>query len=131
MHVRAGAIHVLELQTRMPFKYGIATITRAPHAFVRLEVDIDGVANVGLAADLLPPKGFTKNPDRSLDDEVAEMANVIEHAMAAAVGLHGDSPFALWRQVWASQAEWGRQHGLAPLLMHFGTSLVERALIEA
>ena len=58
LRIRAGAIHVVELQTRMPFKYGIATMTRAPHAFVRLDVEIDGVVTTGIAADLLGSAAF-------------------------------------------------------------------------
>ncbi len=126
-----GAIHVLELQTRMPFKYGIATMTRAPHAFVRLETEVDGKPSAGIAADLLPPKWFTKDPARSLEDEVAEMARVIDHAATVAAGQRADTPFTLWRQIWDAQAYWALQHELPPLLAHFGTSLVERAMIEA
>jgi hypothetical protein len=131
LRIRDGDIHVAELQTRMPFKYGIATMTRAPHAFVRLHVEVDGVVATGIAADLLPPKWFTKDPARDLDDEVAEMARVIEHAVSLAAGLAADSPWRLWRQIWDCQSYWGLGEELPPLLLHFGTSLVERALIEA
>src|SRR5207248_6546640 len=33
--------------------------------------------------------------------------------------------------LWDIQDRWGREQGFPPLLTHFGTSLVERALIEA
>src|SRR2546427_4850062 len=131
IHIREGDIHVLEVRTRMPFKYGIATMTHAPHAFVRLFVEVDGQPVTGISADLLPPKWFTKDPARSLKDEVAEMARVIEHAVLQARDVRGDSPFDIWRQAWDAQSFWGLQESLPPLLVHFGTSLVERALIEA
>jgi len=51
-----GDIRLIELRTRMPFKYGIATMTRTPHAFVRLLVRVAGQESLGLAADHLPPK---------------------------------------------------------------------------
>ena len=35
-----GDIHLIDLETRLPFKYGIATMTEAPHAFVRLQVRV-------------------------------------------------------------------------------------------
>lgn len=131
IRIRDGDIHVVELKTRMPFKYGIATMTHAPHVFVRLHVDVDGSPASGIAADHLPPKWFTKDPDRPVAEEVAEMAGVIEHAVMVARGLSGVSPFDIWRQVWDAQAFWGLQEELPPLLVHFGTSLVERALSEA
>ncbi|MBI1918531.1 MAG: hypothetical protein HYS12_27885 [Planctomycetes bacterium] len=127
----AGDIHLTDLRTRMPFRYGIATMTRSPHAFVRMHIEVDGVASTGVAADLLPPKWFTKDPTRPVDEEVNEMLRVIEHAVAAATGLKADSPFDAWRALWDIQDRWGREQGLPPLLTHFGTSLVERAMIEA
>lgn len=131
MRIQAGDIHLLHLQTRMPFKYGIATMTRTPHAFVRMRLETAGRISTGIAADVLPPKWFTKNPERDIHDEVLEMAQVIQHAVQLAIGLEANTVFELWQKVWAAQDAWGRQQKLPPLLVHFGTSLVERGLIEA
>ncbi|HXG08984.1 MAG TPA: hypothetical protein VNK04_04280, partial [Gemmataceae bacterium] len=131
IHIRDGDIHLLDIRTRMPFKYGIATMTSTPHAFVRLRVEVEGKLAIGISADHLPPKWFTKDPARPIADEVAEMLRVIGHAVEVAHGVRGASAFDVWRQVWDAQAEWGRRQGLPPLLVHFGTSLIERAMIEA
>jgi hypothetical protein len=131
VHIQEGDIHLLDLRTRMPFKYGIATMTHTPHALVRLRVLVADTPAVGLAADHLPPKWFTKDPARDVAGEVDEMARVIEHAVELARGVQADSPFAAWQAVHEAQARWGQEQGLPPLLTQFGTSLVERALIEA
>jgi hypothetical protein len=131
LHLLEGDIHLLDLRTRMPFRYGIATMTETPHAFVRLRVAVGGRPAVGVAADHLPPKWFTKDPNRPVADEVAEMARVVEHAVGMAAGIRAASAFDAWRQVHEAQAAWGRAEGLPPLLTQFGTSLVERALIDA
>src|SRR5262245_54166877 len=131
IHLLEGDIHLIDLRTRMPFKYGIATLTAAPHAFVRVRAEIDGVVSTGVAADLLPPRWFTKDPSRSPGDETDEMLEVIEHAVAAARGLKADSPWDAWRAVWDEQDHWGRTGKRPPLLTHFGTSLVERGLLDA
>jgi hypothetical protein len=131
IRIADGDIHLLDIRTRMPFKYGIATMTRTPHAFVRLRAEVGGRPAVGVAADHLPPKWFTKDPARPVDAEIAEMLDVIEHAVRLAAGLRADSPFAAWRALWDAQHAWGTAEGLPPLLTHFGTSLVERALIDA
>jgi hypothetical protein len=131
IHIRQGAIHLLDLRTRMPFKYGIATMTSSPHALVRLEVEVGDKVETGVAADHLPPKWFTKDPAKPIAEEVDEMLRVIEHALLLAAGLQGESPFAAWRRLFDAQDAWGRAENLPPLLTHFGTSLVERALIEA
>jgi hypothetical protein len=131
VHIEHGDIHRVDLKTRMPFKYGIATMTETPHVFVRLWVLADGKPSVGMAADHLPPKWFTKDPDKPIAVEIDEMLRVIQNALRLAEGLSADSPFDTWLRLEEAQAEWGEQVRLPPLLTQFGTSLVERALIEA
>lgn len=129
--IRNCDIHLVNLQTRMPFKYGIATMTRVPHAFVRVEANVNGHQATGISADLLPPKWFTKDPDKPLIEEVHDMLRAIRNAAQASVGLEAGSAFEVWRQLDARQSDWGQAENLPPLLTNFGTSLVERALIEA
>ena len=40
-----GETRLINLRTRMPFKYGIATMTDVPYAFLRLAVEIDGTVH--------------------------------------------------------------------------------------
>src|SRR5262249_54934548 len=103
----------------------------SPHAFVRLHVEVDGAASSGVSADSLPPKWFTKDPARPIDEEVDEMLRVIEHAVIAATGLGSDNLFDAWRALWEIQDRWGRGQGFPSLRTHFGTSLVERAMLDA
>jgi hypothetical protein len=131
VHLHGGDLHLTELHTRIPFKYGIATLTTAPHAFLRLRVEISGRLWSGIAADTLPPKWFTKDPAKPLALEVAEMLRVIEHALQSAAGIRGESPFEAWRQLYEVQGDWARREKLAPLLGNFGTALVERAMLDA
>lgn len=120
-----------DLRTRMPFKYGIATMTELPHVSLRLRAEIDGQIVQGLAADHLPPKWFTKDPARDPRDEIGEMVVVIQHAMQLAAGRTARTAFAWWQEVRAEQSAWGAAEPLPPLLTQFGTSLVERALLDA
>ncbi|HUG13171.1 MAG TPA: hypothetical protein VMM36_19295 [Opitutaceae bacterium] len=121
----------IQLKTRIPFRYGIATMTDVPHIFLRLNFDFDGKAQTGLAADHLPPKWFTKDPARALGDEVDEMLAVIRAAVSHARTGRAGTPFAFWRYLHDAQANWAAVNGIPPLLAQFGTSLVERALIDA
>lgn len=91
-------------------------------------MDVDGEREIGVAADNLPPKWFTKNPDTSYRDDVREMIDVIEHACAIALesGRH-DSVFDLWHHVYRDQVLCSE----SPLLAGFGVSVVERAVIDA
>jgi hypothetical protein len=131
LRVLEQELRLVPVRLRIPFRYGIATMTEMPYLFLRLRLEVEGRAAWGIAADCLPAKWFTKDPARAVEDEVGEMLRVIAHAAEAAQGVTADSAFAVWREVYARQAAWAMEHQLPPLLAHFGTSLVERAVIEA
>ena len=120
-----------DLRARMPFRYGIATMTWLPHVILRVTFEIDGTTHTGLAADNLPPKWFTKDPVRLLEDEVEEMLCVIRAAVRHARAIRGATAFEFWRELHEAQAVWASAEKLPPLLSNFGTSFVERALIDA
>jgi hypothetical protein len=132
----ATDLHIHNLRTRMPFKYGIATLTVVPHLFVRLQIEVDGVISSGRAADSLPPKWFTKDPATTMQQDIAEMLDVIRAACdhAKAIG-QAATVFAFWQQLYAAQKTWAEARralpAYPPLLWNFGVSLVERALIDA
>ena len=125
-------LRIQNMRTRMPFKFGISTMTAVPHLVLGMVLEVDGRTGRGYAADHLPPKWFTKNPDTSLEDEVGDMIAVIRHAGDAALTIGpAPEPFTLWRELYEAQKPWGTERGFAPLLWGLGTSLVERAMIEA
>lgn len=128
--LKAAELFRIQLKTRIPFRYGIATMTDVPHVFLRLTFDCGGTIQSGLAADHLPPKWFTKDPNRALGEEIDEMLAVIRAAIGHARDIRTATPFAFWHELHVAQAEWGRANGIPPLLSQFGASLVERALID-
>ena len=115
----------------MPFRYGIATMTEFPLLFLNLTFDLGRGIGSGVSSDLLPPKWFTKVAERDPVEEIDEMVGVIERAIQMAYDVSADSPFEFWEQLYRRQEAERESSGLAPLLVHFGTSLVERALIDA
>lgn len=126
--VRARVTHVA---TRIPFRYGIAEMVAAPHVVVEVTVSDGSSEHRGWASEHLPPKWFTKDPDSAFVDEIADMVQVIEHAVAVANGLSGDSAFEVWQQLQAEQDAWAADAGIPGLLAGLGSALVERALIDA
>ncbi len=125
-------LNVLNMKARMPFRYGIASLVAVPHLFVRVTAEIGGRREVGLAADGLPPKWFTKNPEASFEDDLDEMLAVIRQAcrLALAAGP-AETVHEFWREIYNAQEEWAVSCAYPPLLWGFGVSLVERALIDA
>ena len=101
------------------------------HVLLFVTVDIDGNRQIGVAADNLPPKWFTKNPETSYRDDVREMIDVIESActIARQSGRH-NSAFDMWHHLYRERISRG-DSDTPPLLASFGVSVVERAVIDA
>lgn len=119
------------VEARLPFRFGIAEMNELVHVLLFVTMDIDSTRQFGVAADNLPPKWFTKNPETPYRDDVIEMLGIIESACAIAgrSGRHA-SVFDLWYDVYRERVL-GSDSGTVPLLASFGVSLVERAVIDA
>ena len=126
-------IFIRETVTRFPFRYGIASMTRVPHLFLRATIETGGKASTGLAAEGLPPKWFTKNPESPFEEDLAGMGEVILHAVEEAreIARRPVGYFDFWRELYDAQSRWAEQNHVAPLLAGLGVSLCERAVLDA
>lgn len=136
MRILAADFRTLPLHMRMPFRYGIVTVQGMTHCVVRVCVEIDGREAIGYAADNLAPKWFVKNPATSIAEDEAGLERVVADACAAAQRC-GDAPsaFDLWMRVHEDMHA-SCVHDVdggvrPPLLLAFGASFIERALIDA
>lgn len=125
-------LHIVNTRLRMPFRFGIVTLTELPHLFVRAIVQIDGKVQEGLAADFLPNKWLTKNPSTTFEQDIVRMLEIIKMAcqIAQSAGSR-ESVFDLWEHMYMAHSAWAGGWGDPPLLAAFGPSLVERAIIDA
>ena len=63
-----------DVRLRMPFRFGVVTLTESPQAFVRARIRIeDGREAEGAAAELLAPKWFDKDPALTNADNVEQL----------------------------------------------------------
>jgi hypothetical protein len=119
--------------TRVPFRYGIASLTRCPQAIVRVAIVCEGRTQDGFSGDCLPPSWFDKSPGKTFARQIDEMLRAIAVAQAVfAEGFAGATAFfpawlACHDRTLERCAEWGGP----PLLASFGSSLVERAMLDA
>lgn len=123
---------ILNMRTRMPFRYGIAELRALPHLFLRVSLTVDGTSATGVASEGLAPKWFTKNPQSHPSDDINEMLAVIDNACRIAEAIEeADTFFDVWQQVHSMQHRWGDGQKFPSLLWGMGVALVERAVLDA
>lgn len=121
------------VRTRMPFKYGVATLTSVPILHVRLEGELDDRRAQGWAADILPPKWFDKDSEKEYEDNVDDLIAVARASATAYVSAARPprSVFDIWHAGYQQILAFGDSNGLNHLTASHGSSLLERALIDA
>ncbi|MFT7619255.1 MAG: hypothetical protein ACI97A_002905, partial [Planctomycetota bacterium] len=116
-------------RTRIPFRFGISTMTQAPLCVAQVKIETeDGQIGEGLSSDLLVPKWFEKDPNKSLQQDIELLLGSAQSAAKTVQGLPPDEVFALWRKLYESQVENKARNSLAD---GFGVALMERAIIDA
>jgi L-alanine-DL-glutamate epimerase-like enolase superfamily enzyme len=120
------------VRTRFPFRYGIASMTEAPHVLVRTQVECGGRIFEGLSAETWVPKWFVKDPVTTYGEDLPDMCRTLAHAADAAMApREALTFFAWWRHLYAAQSELAGTPGIPPLLAHLGTAMLERAVCHA
>jgi hypothetical protein len=110
-----------DVKLRMPFRFGVVTLTESPQAFARARVRLaDGREAEGAAAELLAPKWFDKDPALSNEDNVAQLRDSLGKARDAYLGSAPDTA-------------WGhfRAHYRPGLVAGYGPALLDRAVLDA
>jgi hypothetical protein len=122
----------LWVRTRFPFRYGIASMTEAPHVLIRAQVECGGHVFEGLSAETWVPKWFVKNPATTYAEDLPDMCRTLTHAAQAAMApREALSFYDWWRYLYAAQSELAGTPGIPPLLAHLGTAMIERAVCHA
>jgi hypothetical protein len=132
LHIKVREVngYLQMVETRMPFRYGSANLTRCPHLYLVATIeDAQGRTARGIASDNLPPLWFDKNPAKSFPQQLDDMLQVVEWARQAALSETLTTPFALWHAVYRVTVQ--QVVGLPSLLAGFGPSLIERAVNDA
>lgn len=123
---------VRNVRTRMPFRYGKATLVAVPVLHLRTTVeDEHGRRAVGCSADCLPPGWFDKRPDRTFRDDIASLTAVVSDAIDVYLGGGRATAFEHWHRAYHEVRTRGEGRGENGLTCGFGPALVERSVIDA
>jgi hypothetical protein len=107
------------VKLRMPFRFGVATMTQAPQAFVRARIRLeDGRQAEGAAAELLAPKWFDKNPALSNEENFEQLRRSTRAAREAYLRSGLDTAY-------------GHSRPTIGLVENYGPALLDRALLDA
>jgi hypothetical protein len=118
---------------RLPFRFGVVTLTEAPQVFVRARIELpDGSSHWGAAAELLVPKWFDKNLALSNEENFEQL----RRALVLAAGAYTDSvrprtAFGHFAAHYDQQIAAGAACGLNPLVASFGPAQIDRAVLDA
>jgi hypothetical protein len=108
-----------DVRLRMPFRFGVVTLTESPQAFVRARIRTeDGREAEGAAAELLAPKWFDKNPALSNEDNYEQLRASLRSARERYLA-HG------------MQTAWRHSSPGKGLVENYGPALVDRAVLDA
>ncbi len=117
---------------RLPFRFGVVTLREAPQAFLCLRIS-DGKGNEawGMAAELMVPKWFDKNPALSNEDNFTQLRRSLQNAATAYDDGNMRDAFGHSAMHHAALVAAGGREGLNPLVAGYGPALIDRAVIDA
>ena len=136
MPAHALRLHSVELferpvTLRLPFRFGAATVTRCPQAFVRMEADVGGKRVVGATAELMVPKWFDKSPDLTHEQNFEQLRMALRLARDADQSESAPmTPHQLSLHAGAAAIARGVELGLPRLAAQFGPAELDKALAD-
>ena len=132
VRVRSWQAYRHRVPTRMPFRFGAATMTELTSVYLRVEVEAaDGKVASGIGASVLSPMWFEKDPSRSLERRTENLLM----SMGLAGSLYGDagaeSAYGLHRALEPEARRRCQALGIPALPASFGVALFDSAIVDA
>jgi hypothetical protein len=130
--IREISFHERNVRLRMPFRFGVVTLTEAPQAFVRARIALsNGKESEGAAAELLAPKWFDKNPALSNEQNFGQLRAALALAREAYLAGGADTAFGHFSRHYQAHIDRAALKGLNALVANFGPALIDRAALDA
>ncbi|MFQ5971463.1 MAG: mandelate racemase [Alphaproteobacteria bacterium] len=122
-----------DVSLRMPFRFGVVTLTEACEAFVRVRLRLEqGREGWGTAAELLAPKWFDKNPRLTNEENMEQLRTALRVARELYLAERApEAAFARFARRHGPQVEACRRLDLNPLIAGYGPALLDRAILDA
>jgi L-alanine-DL-glutamate epimerase-like enolase superfamily enzyme len=132
LQVVAVELYERPVKLRMPFRFGVVTLTAAPQAFVRARIRLEGGREGwGAGAEILAPKWFDKNLALSNEDNFDQLRLALGLAREAYLDGGARTAFGHFAAHYREVIEAGARHDLNPLVACFGPAQLDRAILDA
>ena len=132
VRVRAISLYQRQVTLRLPFRFGAATVTQCPQAFVRVSVEKDGKTFEGMGAELMVPKWFDKSPNLTHEQNFEQLREALRVAAAAYPASEAAmTPFELSQTQGEAAINTAVARGLPRLAAQFGPALLDKAIADA
>jgi hypothetical protein len=133
IRIREIELYERPVKLRLPFRFGVVTLTECPQAFVRARIELpDGRSAWGAAAEMMAPKWFDKNLALSNEDNFEQLRSVLRIARDAYLGDPAPaSAFGHFERHHAACLAEGARRGFNPLLAGYGPAQMDRAVLDA
>ena len=93
-----------DVKLRLPFRFGVITVTEATQAVIRARVAFsDGRVAEGVAAETLAAKWFDKNPGLSDDQNLDQLRQAIDLAVKLYADRGWSTAFGLYADAYADE----------------------------
>ncbi len=130
--VRAVELFEAPYRLRLPFRFGVITVTEGVQAIARVRVSTpDGREAWGYAGEALAAKWFDKNPALTDDDNRDQLRRALELASNAYLAAPEMSAFDLYARHYRALIAAGAAEALPPLVTAYGPALLDRAVLDA
>ncbi|WP_439586996.1 enolase C-terminal domain-like protein [Hydrogenophaga sp.] len=117
---------------RLPFRFGAATVTQCPQAFVRVRAEVGGKSFEGASAELMVPKWFDKSPALTHEQNFEQLRESLRNARDALLATgHTMSPHAHSQTAGEGALGVSVARGLPRLAAQFGPALMDKAVADA
>lgn len=133
LRIKEVEFYERDVRFRMPFKFGVITLTEEPQTFARVLVELEsGQEGWGMAAEVLGPKWFDKNPGLSNEENMQQL----RRSLAVAVQVYTldkefETPFGLFSGKFEAQIGSCRTLKMNSLIASYGAALLDRAILDA
>jgi hypothetical protein len=120
------------VRLRIPFRFGVATLTETSQAFARVRIALPGGQEAtGMAAELMVPKWFDKDPALSSGQSVDQLRFVLAEARRAYLDPAPRTAFGHSATHHHALKEACAGRGVPHLAAGFGPALLDKAVLDA